>query len=214
MDFDDLFFVLLIRIIARSLARFYLPSCPINISIYVFLPHATLKGTSAFLEELNWIHSAQIVCIIEILHYILYTHTYARTRSYFMMWGPRKPFSTHGTRSVLSMSTGQPDISRPARKVNKAQLTRPGSRLGLKKTDPSPRGSDFLSLKRRLRQKLLMDFHELFFVLLTTIMARSLARFYPPSYSINISFYQKKKNVYKIFISCLFTFIAQEIPSL
>ena len=34
MDFDDLFFVLLIRRIARSVARFYLSSCPINIPIY------------------------------------------------------------------------------------------------------------------------------------------------------------------------------------
>ena len=63
-DIDDFFFILLTRIIARSVARFYLPSCPINISIYVFLPHATLKGTSVFLEEMNWSQCAQIVCII------------------------------------------------------------------------------------------------------------------------------------------------------
>ena len=112
------------------------------------------------------------------------------------------------------MSTGQPDISRPARKVNKAQLTRPGSRLGLKKTDTSPRGSDVLSLNRRLRQNLLMDFHELFFVILTTFIERGVAGFYHPSRPLNISFYQKKKNVYKVFISCLFTDFAKEIPSL
>ena len=34
IDCDDFFFVLLIRMIARNVARFYLPNCPINISIY------------------------------------------------------------------------------------------------------------------------------------------------------------------------------------
>ena len=34
MDFDDSFFVLRIRTIARSVAIFYLSSCTLNISIY------------------------------------------------------------------------------------------------------------------------------------------------------------------------------------
>ena len=34
IDCDDIFFVLLTRIIARSVARFYLPNCTLNIPIY------------------------------------------------------------------------------------------------------------------------------------------------------------------------------------
>ena len=52
MDFDDFFFVLLITIIARSMARFYLLSCPINILIYVFLPDVTLNGKLVFFTDL------------------------------------------------------------------------------------------------------------------------------------------------------------------
>ena len=52
MDFDDFFFVLLITIIARSMARFYLLSCPINILIHVFLPDVTLNGILLFFKEL------------------------------------------------------------------------------------------------------------------------------------------------------------------
>ena len=63
-DFDDFFCVLLTTTIARSLARFYLLSCPINIWIYVFLPDVTLKGISAFWEGLYWNQCAQKVCII------------------------------------------------------------------------------------------------------------------------------------------------------
>ena len=51
-DFDDFFFVLLITIIARSMARFYLLSCPINILIYVFLPDVTLNGILLFFKDL------------------------------------------------------------------------------------------------------------------------------------------------------------------
>ena len=63
-DFDDFFCVLLTTTIARSLARFYLLSCPINIWIYVFLPHVTLKEISAVWEGLYGNQCAQIVCII------------------------------------------------------------------------------------------------------------------------------------------------------
>ena len=101
MDFDDFFFVLLTRIIARSLARFYLPSCQINISIYVFFPHATLKGTSAFLEELNYkVNVPKSVHYRNPPLYTIYTHIRTHTHifsdvgtkeTHFYPWHARRP---------------------------------------------------------------------------------------------------------------------------
>ena len=50
-----------------------------------------------------------------------------------------------------------------------------------------------------------MDFNQLFFILRTTIIVSALTCFYPPRRLLNITVYQKKKNVYKVLGNVLFT---------
>ena len=61
------------------------------------------------------------------------------------------------------------------------------------------RVAEVFLLYKRLRPKLFIDFYELFFILLRYIIGRAVTVFYAHGCPLNISFYQKKKNVHKHF---------------